>query len=263
MEDDILLETRPFEGCVVLTMNRPRVRNALSLALRRDLVAALRRLEAEPGPQVVVLTGAGTAFCAGVDMKELGRTDPSLAVVPDEDLDPVAAMARYPWPVIGAINGPAITGGFELALACDLLVAASTAVFADTHGRVGLLPGWGLSQRLPRLLGPWRAKELSFTGNFLGADKAEAWGLVNRTVAPEALLDTCLQLARDMAGSLPSMLTGYKRLIDEGMRLDLGAALDMERTRSLGWAREVRGDEIEQRRGAIVARGRGLAEPGS
>ncbi|MBD0274564.1 MAG: enoyl-CoA hydratase/isomerase family protein, partial [Acetobacteraceae bacterium] len=90
--------------------------------------------------------------------------------------DPVAALAGFAGPVIAAVNGAAVAGGFELDLACDVVLAAEEARFADTHARVGVLPGWGLSQRLPRLIGPGRAKELSLTGNFLGARRAEAWG---------------------------------------------------------------------------------------
>ena len=112
-------------------------------------------------------------------------------------------MGAVPQPIIGAVNGVAVTGGFEVALGCDLLIASTEARFADTHARVGILPGWGISQKLPRLIGIGRAKELSFTGNYIGADQAERWGLVNRVVAAEDLLPTCLALARDMASCVP------------------------------------------------------------
>ncbi|HYC56632.1 MAG TPA: enoyl-CoA hydratase-related protein [Candidatus Binatia bacterium] len=113
-------------------------------------------------------------------------------------------------PVIGAINGFAITGGFELALACDVLIASTQARFADTHARVGLVPGWGLSQRLSRAVGIYRAKEISLTGNYVSAEQAEHWGLVNRVVASQDLLPACRALAEDMLSCVPATLRAYK-----------------------------------------------------
>jgi enoyl-CoA hydratase len=235
--DALVLEERPFAGCALLTLNRPQAANALSLALRRALVQAIERCSADTQVRVLVLTGAGKAFCAGLDLKELGATsDPLAALASGPELDPVQALRRLAMPVIGAINGVAVTGGFELALACDVLLASSTARFADTHARVGVIPGWGLSQLLPRLIGPGRAKELAFTGNFLDAQRAEAWGLVNRVLAPEQLLPQALQLARDMLAVQPAMLVAYKRLIDEGLQGTLQAGLALESERSRAWA---------------------------
>src|SRR5262249_56634240 len=121
-----------------------------------------------------------------------------------------------PGPIIGAINGVAVTGGFELALACDVLIVSTAARFADTHARVGVMPGWGLSQKLARVIGIYRAKELSLTGNYLSAEQAEAWGLVNRIVPAEALLPTCEALARDMLSCVPEVVRRYKQVIDSG-----------------------------------------------
>jgi enoyl-CoA hydratase len=149
-----VLVEHPFEGCAVVTLNRPRAMNALSAALRRELTATFDGLERDDATRVAVLTGAGRAFCAGLDLKELSQaSDPSAAIVADESVDPVRSMSGFAGPIIGAVNGVAITGGFELALACDVLIASNAARFADTHARVGLIPGWGLSQRLPRLIG--------------------------------------------------------------------------------------------------------------
>jgi enoyl-CoA hydratase len=132
-----------------------------------------------------------------LDLKELGGNadDPAIAITTN---DPVKSIGRFSGPVIGAINGVAITGGFEIALACDVLIGTPNTRFADTHARVGILPGWGLSQKLTRLLGPSRAKEVSLTGNFISAEQALDWGLINHVVAPDALLDTALKLASDM-----------------------------------------------------------------
>jgi enoyl-CoA hydratase len=253
--EPLVLVDRPLAGCAVVTLNRPRALNALSLALRRELVAAFDRLAADA--RVVVLTGAGRAFCAGLDLKELGAlSDTRAAVVSEADNDPLLAIERFPGPVIGAINGPAVTGGFELALACDVLVASREASFADTHARVGLLPAWGLSQRLPRRIGAGRAKELSLTGNFLSADRADDWGLVNRVVEPEQLLPSALALAADMLSSVPEMLGAYKRLIDDGLGMTLADALRLEKQRSAEWSSRVGGDEIERRREANAQRAR-------
>jgi enoyl-CoA hydratase len=253
----LIIIERPFDGCVVVTLNRPRAMNALSLALRRELVQTFRQFHNDPDIRVVVLTGAGTAFCAGLDLKELGAiANPSASIVPSEEDDPIRAMENYPGPIIGAINGAAITGGFELALACDILIASSAARFADTHVRVGVLPGWGLSQRLSRLIGIQRAKELSFTGNFLSAQRAESWGLVNRVVEPDALLPEALALAKDMLSTDPATLVAYKQLIDDGARLPLGEALRLEKNRSREWATRLDSNSIERRRRQISERGR-------
>ena len=120
--------------------------------------------------------------------------------------DIVRAMESFDRPIIGAINGFAITGGFEVALTCDILIASPAAKFADTHARVGVMPGWGLSQKLSRTIGIYRAKELSLTGNYLSAEQAAEWGLVNRVVPAEELLTTCRALAKDILSCVPEMV---------------------------------------------------------
>ncbi|HEX4846857.1 MAG TPA: enoyl-CoA hydratase, partial [Novosphingobium sp.] len=179
-----MLVTVERDGPVaVVTLNRPEAMNALSRGLRAQLAQVMVELDAEERIRAVVLTGAGTrAFTAGLDLKELGSGAASLGAATDQEAtsNPVKAIETCRKPVIGAINGVAITGGFELALACDILIASENARFADTHARVGIMPGWGLSQKLSRMIGISRAKELSLTGNFIDAQTACAWGLVNR-----------------------------------------------------------------------------------
>jgi len=153
------------------------------------------------------------------------------------------------WPIIAAVNGHAITGGFELALACDMIIASSRAKFADTHARVGILPGWGLSQRLPRLIGIGRAKELSFTGNTLTAAQAYEWGLVNRVVEPEELLPTCLALASDIGPATHQVVAALladpavDRLPTVGRLLQLRERFGSQRLEA-ACARAVRFDDL-------------------
>ena len=217
--EDLLLETK--DGIATVTLNRPHAMNALSRRLRAELQQAFEALSDDDSVDVIIVTGAGDrAFSAGLDLKELsgeavdGNEDTSDAVAGGGNL--VRAMEQCTRPIIGAINGFAITGGFELALACDVLIGSTNAKFADTHARVGIMPGWGLSQKLSRLVGISRAKELSLTGNYLDAETACAWGLLNRVVAPEELLPTCEALARDMQSCDAEMVRKYKRVIDEG-----------------------------------------------
>lgn len=244
----------------IVTLNRPEAMNALSKALRRELAQAMRSVEADESVRAVVLTGAGTrAFTAGLDLKELGADTSNLGAANAESADdnPVKAIELCTKPVIGAINGVAITGGFELALACDILIASTNARFADTHARVGIMPGWGLSQKLSRMIGISRAKQLSFTGNFLDAATAERWGLVNTVVEPEALLPAAAALAMDMASIEPAMLRTYKALIDEGYAASFGEGMAIEQARSSAANSRVEAGDVEARRKAVMERGRG------
>ncbi|WP_339702537.1 enoyl-CoA hydratase [uncultured Sphingosinicella sp.] len=250
-----VVEIERCGGYAVVTMNRPEAMNALSKALRSELARSFDALEADPDIRVAILTGAGErAFTAGLDLKELGSGASSLGDAVEKD-DPVSALRRFSGPVIGAINGVAITGGFELALACDVLIASETARFADTHARIGLMPGWGLSQRLSRAIGISRAKELSLTGNFIDAVTAERWGLVNRVVAPADLMPAARRLAEDMISADPAMLKALKALIDDGFALPFGEAMTLERERSAGNS-AIGAEAVEARRKAVLDRGR-------
>jgi enoyl-CoA hydratase len=249
--DDLLQLSSPQAGCVCLTLNRPQAMNALSRALRQQLAQTVDRLADDASVRVLVLTGAGRAFCAGLDLREIDA-----GALGGQAADPVAALLRFPRPVIGAINGPAVTGGLELALACDVLLASTEARFADTHARVGVIPGWGLSQKLPRLIGMSRAKEMAFSGNFIDAEQAERWGLVNRVTAPEALLPQALALAADMASALPDLVHHYKQLIDAGFAGTLHDGLALEQATSHHWAAGLSTDALRARGEATQARAR-------
>jgi enoyl-CoA hydratase len=238
-----------------VTLNRPGAMNALSRELRNAIAETFEALEADKDIRVAILTGAGKAFCAGLDLKELGSDTGGInATIGDKD--PVTSIGQFSGPVIGAINGVAITGGFELAIACDVLICSENARFADTHARVGILPGWGLSQKLSRAIGIYRAKELSLTGNFLSAQQANDWGLVNRVVPADELLPTCRKLAEDMLSVVPECLPAYKKLIDDGFAEDFGTALKTERRVSSAANKAVTPDAVAERRKGIQERGK-------
>lgn len=253
-----MLVTVERDGNVaVVTMNRPEAMNALSSALREELAKAMVAVDADDSIHAVVLTGMGQrAFTAGLDLKELGIQGLGAANAETAQANPVKAIEQCRKPVIGAINGVAITGGFEVAVACDILIASENARFADTHARVGIMPGWGLSQKLSRLIGISRAKELSLSGNFLDAQTACAWGLVNRVVPAEELLPAAKKLAADIASADPGMIQAYKRLIDDGYAVPFGEAMALEHERSSSANSKVNKAEVEARRMAVMERGR-------
>ena len=257
-EPVLLVEREP--GVATVTLNRPQAMNALSRELRVALVEAFTTLSFDPEVRVVIVTGAGRAFCAGLDLKELGRGAGPVGAGPlaasgSDEPNVMKAMSGFGGPIIGAINGVAVTGGFELALACDVLIASSEARFADTHARVGIMPGWGLSQKLSRAIGISRAKELSLTGNYLDAATADAWGLVNRVVAPAELLPACRKLAQDMLSVPNAGLRSYKRIIDLGFEVSFGEGMRVERELSGAANRGVAPQAVEEARKVVRARG--------
>jgi enoyl-CoA hydratase len=259
MTDVVTVEV--VDQVATVTLNRPDARNALNRDLRRGIPKAMIELDQRDDVAAIVLTGADPAFCAGVDLKELAAAGDTAGQAVSAGLSddsgrrgPFPEMAK---PVIGAINGVAITGGFELALACDFLVASDRARFADTHARVGIMPGWGLTVLLPEAVGFRRAKELSTTGNFLDADTALAWGLVNHVVPHDELLPFARKLAADIAGvdrtAVQRMLATY----DEGAMLDGARAWELEAEVSNAWlAGGLDPALVEANRQKVVARGR-------
>ena len=250
------------DGIATVTLNRPDALNALSTHLVAALCEAFEQLTEGGTTEVAILTGAGRAFSAGVDLKELsGEREGPPAPTHRGDADRLTrATGGFEGPIIGAINGFAITGGFEVALMCDILIASTEARFADTHARVGIAPGWGLSQKLPRLIGVGRAKELHFTGNFIDAEQAERWGLVNRVVAPDALLETCQALARDMLGCDRRTLRRYKDMVDSGYATTFREGLVLEGKASKEHRATVTQQDVAERRAGIQDRGRGQKE---
>ena len=188
-----------------ITLNRPEKRNALSSEVLSRLPKVMQQADADDNVDVVILTGADPAFCAGLDLKELGDTGRNLGGTgADGGVNATGVRGPFPLmskPLIGAVNGVAITGGFELALNCDFLIASEHAKFGDTHSRVGVMPGWGLTVLLPQAIGVRRAREMSFTGNFMSAEEALAWGLVNHVVPHADLLPFTRAIAADIIGN--------------------------------------------------------------
>jgi enoyl-CoA hydratase len=242
---ETIVVERSEEGFATLILNRPDKLNTLSIRMRQELAAAIDALEADLAVRVLILTGAGRAFTAGLDLDEWSA--PGVVAAGAYEHDAVAALQRFSGPVIGAINGLAITGGVEIALACDVLIASTEARFADTHVKVGLLPGWGGSARMARRIGLHRAKELALTGRFLDAEQAAAWGFVNRVVEPGQLRPEAEAMARQMLSGVPETLTAYKRLLDDEAGVTLEEALRLERTASLANNTPVGRAEIDAR----------------
>ncbi|MFV0493855.1 enoyl-CoA hydratase [Mycobacterium sp.] len=245
MTDDVLLIDTDAR-VRTLTLNRPQSRNALSAALRDRFFGALSDAESDDTVDVVILTGADPVFCAGLDLKELGGQ----TALPD--ISPRwPAMTK---PVIGAINGAAVTGGLELALYCDILIASEQARFADTHARVGLLPTWGLSVRLPQKAGVGLARRMSMTGDYLSAADALRAGLVTEVVPHGQLLPAARRVAASIVGNnrdaVRALLASYHRIDDAhtagGLWMEAAAARQFLPS----------GDDIAANRDAVLQRGR-------
>jgi enoyl-CoA hydratase len=246
------VDLQRHDATALITLNRPESRNALSVALLDELTSALDEVAGDADVRAVVLTGADPAFCAGIDLKELGAGERNLG----EGANAVAAIGRLEVPVVGAVNGPAVTGGLELALACDFRIGSERASFADTHARVGVLPGWGLTVQLPRVVGLPFAKQMSMTGNYVDAPTALRVGLLTQVVPHDELVDTALGLADDIASchgpTQRRILAAYDEiaaLVDEpGQRV--------EDRYHRAWNADLDPDAIDERRRAVTERGR-------
>lgn len=258
MSEPVLLVEKKDQVATV-TLNRPKSMNALSAELRIAIADAFADLKNDPAVGVVILTGAGRAFCAGLDLKELASGGGMLGELNKQrkaETNLASPLKNFDRPIIGAINGVAITGGFELALACDILIGSTEARFADTHARVGILPGSELSQKLSRLIGIYRAKEVSLTGNFVDAKQALDWGLLNRVVEPAELLPACRALAADILSCPMEMVQKYKKLIDDGFHMTFGDGLALELKTNIAHFQSVKPEAIAGRREGILERGR-------
>lgn len=226
MTEDLVL-TADHDGVRVITLNRPAARNALSRDLIRATYTALTAADDDDAVRAVVLTGADPAFCAGVDLKEAARDGLSY-FAEFRTQSCIAAVAAMRTPVVGAINGATFTGGLEMALGCDFMIASERAVFADTHARVGILPGGGMTARLPQLVGAAMARRLSMTGEVVDAARAERIGLVTEVVAHEHLLQRAIDLAHQIAEVPRPTMRGLKEIYTAGASAMVDPALAAE-----------------------------------
>ncbi|BBZ61826.1 enoyl-CoA hydratase [Mycolicibacterium monacense] len=252
-----LVQVADVDHVRLLTMNRPEARNALSRDLIRALYASLSEADDDASVHVVVLTGADPAFCAGVDLKEAAREGTEY-FAEFQSQSCITRVAEMRTPVIGAVNGAVFTGGLEMALGCDFLIASHRAVFADTHARVGILPGGGMTARLPQVVGAAMARRLSMTGEVVDAERAERIGLVTEVVPHERLLDRAIELAAQIAEVPAATMAGLKEIYTRGADAVISPALAAEQDIAGSQARDFAGlstrfDDVTARNRAQIA----------
>jgi enoyl-CoA hydratase len=227
--ENILVDTS--EGIRTITFNRPKALNALSMQLLEELSEALDKIALDEEIRVLILTGTGEkAFVAGADIRELAQCNALKAKHFSQTGQLVInKLQSLAIPTIAAVNGFALGGGCEMALACDFIYAAETATFGLPEITLGLIPGFGGTQRLPRLVGASMAKEMIFTGKGVKADEAKALGLVNLVCDPGALLEEVMKTARSMAVKGKVALRAAKEAVNNGLNADLATGLKIER----------------------------------
>lgn len=219
------------EGIGIVTLNRPDRLNALSFKLREELQHVFEQMEQDEEVKVVILTGGQKAFSAGADIKEragLQSTQPQVYFTQQKTHRFYSMIENFEKPVIAAVSGVAVGGGCELSLVCDLRIASETARFGVPEVKIGVIPAAGGTQRLPRIIGITRAKELLYTGDFIDAREAHQLGLVNRVVPVESLLEEAKSLAKKIAANPPLSVKFAKRAVNAGMQMDLASGLDYE-----------------------------------
>ncbi len=229
MTDDILL-AKEEDGILYLTLNRPEIMNSLNFPLLHALEQKIDEIRFNTDIRVVIITSAGDrAFCAGADLKERRTMSPvqvKAYIYTIRDL--FTRIENLNQPVIAAVNGVALGGGTELALAADLRIASTNATMGLTETRLAIIPGAGGTQRLPRLVGKGKAKELIFTGARISAEEALSIGLVNKVVEPDALLSECRQMAATICEAGPLAIAQAKHAINHGLETDLSTGLAIE-----------------------------------
>jgi len=231
MEFKYIIYKKENDGVAIIILNRPKALNAFNKEVINEVLIALEDAEEDENVRVVVLTGAGEkAFSAGADIKAMKGMTPLKA----RELSLMGnklcrAIEDFRKPVIAAINGYALGGGLEVAMACDLRLASEKARMGQTEINIGLIPGWGGTQRLTRLIGKTRTKELVFTGKMIDAKTAEQWGLINMVLPSDGFMEHVKKFAAELAKKAPVALRIAKSLIDKGADVDLEVALALER----------------------------------
>ena len=218
------------EGVATITFNRPKALNALNTALLEEFSQALDVVAADESIRVLILTGAGDkAFVAGADISELATCNPLTAKNFSQNGHAIfARLQALPIAVIAAVNGFALGGGTEIAIACDFIYASENAKFGQPEINLGVIPGFGGTQRLPRLIGANRAKELIFTGKMISAAEAEKIGLANKVVPADELMTEVMQTAREIASKGKVSLRAAKQAINHGLNTDLATGIHIE-----------------------------------
>lgn len=217
------------EGVYLLTINKPASLNALDTAVLGELAAVVEDLRTNESVKVLVFTGEGRAFVAGADISEMVSKNPIDGLEFGRlGASVFRAIEQLPFPVIAAVNGFALGGGCELAMACDIRLASAKAKFGQPETGLGIIPGFSGTQRLPRLVGPAKAKELIYTGEIIKADEALRIGLVNGVTEPEALIDEALAMAEKIALQPRQAVALAKKAIDAGMQTDIDTAIGIE-----------------------------------
>jgi enoyl-CoA hydratase len=223
-------------GVAVVTLERPEARNALGAQQLAALTTSFRAIAADATVRAVVVTGADPAFCSGLDLRELSAdADSLMAVAMADETNPWRALRELPQPVIGAVNGPAVTGGLELALACDFLVASPEARFADTHAKVGVLPAQGSTALLAAAVGVPMAKYLTFTGVMIDAAEAHRIGLVSLVVPHAELLTRARRIAAELASARAEAVRALKTTFEQGLLGGRREWLALEAELAAGW----------------------------
>lgn len=225
------LLVRRYGHVSVLTLNRPDRRNAINREMRKALKRELWAADEDDDVRVIVITGSGTAFSAGVDLPEALK-GPSPRT---EGASPTHVIRAISKPVIAAVNGPCYTGGFEFAVNCAFIIASDRAVFADTHAKIGLLNGWGGSAMLPRIVGLPAAIQIILSGDPIDAATALRLGLANEVVSHDRLLDRTIEVARSIAESHPAAVKRMFKLLRDGAGASIPHALGLEAEASATW----------------------------
>ena len=213
------------DNIAIITFNRPDARNAVNNQVRAEFTAAIAEVEADDDIKVMILTGSGKAFASGVDIKEFSKTTPYHA----HNLYRLGErLEKLSKPVIAAVNGFSLGGGNEIALGCDIIIASERAKFGQPELNIGIIPGGGATQRLPRMIGVCRAKELIFTSDIITAEEAFNLGMINRVVPEDQLMPTAKEIAKKIATKSPAALKLAKQAINYGMQTNLESGLKYE-----------------------------------
>jgi len=230
MDFKYLLVEKDDEGIATIRLNRPKARNALNHEFIAELGGAADLVARDQEVRAVIVTGGEEVFAAGGDIKEMsGKYAPDMLTAYGADLSGFDKIERIPKPVIAAVSGYALGGGCELALVCDMIIASETAVFGMPEITLGIIPGAGGTQRLPRLIGPNRAKEIIFSGSFYDVDACKEMGLVNKVVAVDEMMEEAKKLARRCIRNGAVALACAKACVNEGMNTDLMSGISFER----------------------------------